>query len=96
MLPGAPRNAAATAAGFVTGGGAPSMLVMTSPGASPAVSAGPPANTSTTRYLTPAGRDIDKVGITPDVVVVQPADAHPGEPGRDAQLDRALALFAAR
>jgi carboxyl-terminal processing protease len=50
---------------------------------------------TTARYLTPAGRDIDKVGITPDVVVAQPADAHPGELGRDAQLDRALALLAA-
>ncbi|MBV8370793.1 MAG: S41 family peptidase [Candidatus Eremiobacteraeota bacterium] len=49
---------------------------------------------TTARYLTPAGRDIDKVGITPDVVVAQPPDAHPGEPGRDAQLDRALALLA--
>jgi carboxyl-terminal processing protease len=51
---------------------------------------------TTARYLTPAGRDIDKVGITPDVVVAQTADAHPGEPGRDPQLDRALALLAAR
>ena len=50
---------------------------------------------TTARYLTPAGRDIDKVGITPDVIVEQPAGAHPGEPGRDAQLDRALALLAA-
>ena len=49
---------------------------------------------TTARYLTPAGRDIDKVGITPDVVVAQPADAHPGQLGRDAQLDRALALLA--
>ncbi|HEV3089361.1 MAG TPA: S41 family peptidase [Candidatus Elarobacter sp.] len=49
---------------------------------------------TTARYLTPAGRDIDKVGITPDVVVAQAPDAHPGEPGRDAQLDRALALLA--
>ena len=51
---------------------------------------------TTARYMTPAGRDIDKVGITPDVVVAQPADAHPGEPGRDAQLDRAIALLTAR
>ncbi len=51
---------------------------------------------TTARYLTPAGRDIDKVGITPDVVVAQPADAHPGAPGRDPQLDRALALLSAR
>ena len=49
---------------------------------------------TTARYLTPAGRDIDKVGITPDVVVAQQPDAHPGEPGRDAQLDAALALLA--
>ena len=49
---------------------------------------------TTARYLTPAGRDIDKVGITPDVVVTQPAGAHPGEPGRDPQLDRALELLA--
>ena len=51
---------------------------------------------TTARYLTPAGRDIDHVGITPDIVVPQRADAHPGEPGRDDQLDRALALLAAR
>ena len=49
---------------------------------------------TTARYLTPAGRDIDKVGITPDAVVAQTADAHPGEPGRDAQLDAALVLLA--
>jgi carboxyl-terminal processing protease len=50
---------------------------------------------TTARYLTPAGRDIDRVGIAPDLVVAEPAGAHPGEPGRDAQLDRALALLAA-
>jgi carboxyl-terminal processing protease len=48
---------------------------------------------TTARYLTPAGRDIDKVGIAPDVVIEQSSDAHPGEPGRDAQLDRALAVL---
>ena len=51
---------------------------------------------TTARYLTPAGRDIDRVGIAPDVVVAQSADAHPGEPGRDAQLDRAIAILSAR
>jgi carboxyl-terminal processing protease len=51
---------------------------------------------TTARYLTPAGRDIDRVGITPDVVVAQRADAHPGEPGRDDPLDRALELLAGR
>jgi carboxyl-terminal processing protease len=50
---------------------------------------------TTARYRTPAGRDIDGVGIVPDVVVAEPADAHPGEPGHDPQLDRALALLAA-
>ena len=50
---------------------------------------------TTARYLTPAGRDIDTVGITPDVVVAQAPGAHPGEPGHDAQLDRALALLRA-
>ena len=49
---------------------------------------------TTARYLTPAGRDIDKVGITPDVVVTQPPNAHPGEPGHDTQLDRALTVLA--
>jgi carboxyl-terminal processing protease len=48
---------------------------------------------TTARYRTPSGRDIDQVGIVPDVVVAEPADAHPGEPGRDPQLDRALALL---
>jgi len=49
---------------------------------------------TTARYLTPAGRDIDTIGIEPDVVVVQPADAHPGELGHDPQLDRAVAIVA--
>ncbi len=50
---------------------------------------------TTARYLTPAGRDIDKVGIMPEVVVAEPADAHPGEPGADPQLDIALTLLSA-
>lgn len=49
---------------------------------------------TTARYRTPAGRDIDHVGITPDVIVAEPPDANPGEPGRDPQLDRALMLLA--
>ncbi len=47
---------------------------------------------TTASYRTPAGRDIEGTGIIPDVVVSEPADAHPGEPGADPQLDRALAL----
>ncbi|HYZ16661.1 MAG TPA: S41 family peptidase [Candidatus Acidoferrum sp.] len=48
---------------------------------------------TTARYLTPAGRDIDRVGITPDIVLAEPPDAHLGEPGHDPQLDRALTLL---
>lgn len=48
---------------------------------------------TTARYLTPAGRDIDRVGITPDVVLAEPPDAHLGQPGHDPQLDRALTLL---
>lgn len=47
---------------------------------------------TTARYRTPGGRDIEGSGIRPDIVVAEPADAHPGEPGRDPQLDRALSL----
>jgi carboxyl-terminal processing protease len=50
---------------------------------------------TTARYFTPDGRDIDRVGITPDVVVGEPSDAQRGVPGRDAQLDAALLLLAA-
>ncbi len=47
------------------------------------------------RYFTPAGRNIDGVGITPDVVLAQPSDARTGQPGNDPQLDRALQLLQA-
>jgi carboxyl-terminal processing protease len=50
---------------------------------------------TTARYLTPAGHSLDRVGLTPDVVVARTADAVLGTPGRDPQLDRALALLAA-
>jgi carboxyl-terminal processing protease len=38
---------------------------------------------TTARYTTPKGRDIDRVGIEPDVVVPQPPGARPrdGRPG---------------
>jgi carboxyl-terminal processing protease len=48
---------------------------------------------TTARYFTPAGRNIDHVGIEPDVVVARPAGTVLGSPGRDPQLDRALALL---
>jgi carboxyl-terminal processing protease len=48
---------------------------------------------TTARYFTPSGRDINRVGITPDLAVDEPVDAVRGVPGRDAQLDAALALL---
>lgn len=48
---------------------------------------------TTASYVTPRGRDIDGVGITPDVPVVEPDGASLGQPGRDPQLDRALELL---
>ena len=49
---------------------------------------------TTARYFTPSGRNIDRVGIDPDVVVARPAGTVIGTPGHDPQLDRALALLA--
>lgn len=45
---------------------------------------------TTARYFTPAGHNIDRVGITPDIEVGQSAGALRGIPGRDPQLDSAL------
>jgi carboxyl-terminal processing protease len=49
---------------------------------------------TTARYFTPDGRDIDRIGIAPDVAVDEPADAQRGVPGHDPQLDAALRLLA--
>jgi carboxyl-terminal processing protease len=46
---------------------------------------------TTARYFTPAGEDIDRVGILPDDVIAEPADAPHGVVGSDPQLDRAIA-----
>ena len=48
---------------------------------------------TTARYYTAAGRFIDHIGLTPDLPVEQPAGSEAGVPGRDPQLDRALALL---
>jgi carboxyl-terminal processing protease len=48
---------------------------------------------TTARYFTPAGRDINGTGVTPDIIVEQPPDARLGVPGSDPQLDRALNLL---
>jgi carboxyl-terminal processing protease len=50
---------------------------------------------TTMRYYTAGGRFIDRTGLAPDVAVDEPADAVRGTPGRDPQLDRALAVVAA-
>jgi len=47
---------------------------------------------TTARYVTPKGRNIDRAGITPDVVIAEPPDAKRGYPETDPQLARALAV----
>ncbi len=42
------------------------------------------------RYLTPHNRDINHLGITPDIVVDENKSARYGDPTRDTQLTRAL------
>lgn len=49
---------------------------------------------TTGRYLTALGRDINHVGVVPDVAVAEPSGARAGDPENDPQLDRALALLA--
>jgi len=45
---------------------------------------------TTARYLTPRNRDINHLGITPDVIVVENKHAQFGKPDKDDQLTRAL------
>jgi carboxyl-terminal processing protease len=42
------------------------------------------------RYLTPRGRDINLIGIQPDIVSVEPKTAKLGDPATDAQLQSAI------
>ncbi|MDQ2991634.1 MAG: S41 family peptidase [Candidatus Eremiobacteraeota bacterium] len=42
------------------------------------------------RYLTPHNHDINHKGITPDIVIDEPAKSVIGDPKRDAQLQRAI------
>jgi carboxyl-terminal processing protease len=45
---------------------------------------------TTARYLTPRNRDINHLGITPDVVVSENKHPQFGTPAKDGQLERAL------
>jgi carboxyl-terminal processing protease len=51
---------------------------------------------TTARYLTPNNRDINHVGITPDIQVKENKDPRFGDPSKDAQLQRALQYVAER
>ncbi len=48
---------------------------------------------TTARYTTAKGRDIDRVGIAPDVPVAETEGSEFGDPERDPQLAAALALL---
>ena len=45
---------------------------------------------TTARYLTPRNRDINHLGITPDIVLDENKGARFGDPTRDTQLERAV------
>lgn len=45
---------------------------------------------TTARYLTPHNRDINHIGISPDIAVSENAQARFGDPAHDVQLQRAI------
>jgi len=51
---------------------------------------------TTARYYTPRGRDINTVGIQPDIVTEENASPVYGDPGKDAQLQAALTFLATK
>ena len=51
---------------------------------------------TTARYLTPRNRDINHLGITPDIVITENKRAQFGIPAKDDQLTRAVAYLNAR
>ncbi len=51
---------------------------------------------TTARYLTPHGRDINSVGIEPEITSAEPQGSRFGDPARDPQLDRALSFLQQR
>jgi carboxyl-terminal processing protease len=48
---------------------------------------------TTARYLTPSGRDINHLGITPNMFVAEPKDAKLGDPTNDNQLSTAISVL---
>jgi carboxyl-terminal processing protease len=50
---------------------------------------------TTARYTTPKGRDLDRAGIVPDVVVAEPPGSVEGDPATDPQLAAALRIVTA-
>lgn len=48
---------------------------------------------TTARYLTPHNRDINHLGIAPDIILAENKSPHYGDPSRDAQLVRALSFL---
>jgi carboxyl-terminal processing protease len=51
---------------------------------------------TTARYFTPSGRDINTVGIEPNIVADENPSPVPGDPSRDAQLQTALSYLSTK
>jgi C-terminal processing protease CtpA/Prc len=53
---------------------------------------------TTARYLTPHGRDINSIGIQPEILSDLPKDTRikPGDPASDAQLSAAITYLESR
>jgi carboxyl-terminal processing protease len=48
------------------------------------------------RYLTPRGRDINQIGIMPDIDTIEPKDSRYGDPTKDPQLQSAITYLQGR
>jgi len=48
------------------------------------------------RYLTPRGRDINQVGIIPDIITPEPKNSRLGDPANDPQLQSAMTYLRGR
>ncbi len=85
-VPGRPRSAALTAAGGPAGGGAPSIAAITSPARTPAASAGPPGNTSTTRTACVPGSTSSSAPIPPTLAPSRKPTNRLYSAGRNSRL----------